>query len=1066
MPSSAVRYKAAPGILEDESTVNELSGKKQGSIPLAGDDLAGPLRKLTVLLPCVASTLLALLLLAGMLQNWTLNDRTRNWITQHRAVTSTIVSVLAAVLATIQIATCRTLVNFYARSRLVSRPLSLDRISLYSSLTTSQLAWSLPLPHMLVIGIVTLGCLVPNALWTGAFTPVDIVLTSSESIVTPRYSEATQAQWNQPWYDTRTVTNIHGKFTYGPTRSRFGSFSNDGSTASSIKQGVPVFVTKADNSNYTYYGRSYGVGAAVGIFDNEFKSSQTILSYTFSEDGYRSLWSCFYNRTTNSVFRKVPIIEGNPKMFIAQAASPLTGEMDGGYNVSELNGNGGIVSAKPFYDTENWTRNYSAPIAQLVIMSIGEEYAGLDKMQCAASIIPTRFDIHVDAVDRKITVVPNGSIKNTTNIDPTGFVASAAIDTFAAMSRTSTTSYTSLNGDILMSNVYNVGQARKNGGDLRDTEDLIPDDYTQGVSSALQALADQRLFSFSGAQLFITQDSARTPVVAQSRAMRIGQEGFIFAVVALCMLLNLAVGLEMARTRFWQGMPTLDIANVEDMAVAASRGGTGLMKAVANTEAMNYEGNVKYSKVKVENISIMAEAIRFKAKVANFIWGESTKEERQLIRKLDRAAFANAYVAGLQEALNLTGSNYNVLLSMASAGMLVGQIPNSLVIHKIRPSIWLPSMVLVWAGLTMASAACRTYAQLCVVRFFMGLAEASTYAGCIYVMGSWYKPNEIAKRTAMFTVAGQAGSMFAGIMMAAIHRTMNGRGGLEGWQWVFLIDGIITCPVAFFGYFYFPDLPENTRARYLNEEERKLALGRLPPKREDGHNIAPWSLTKRVLGQPTIYICCGFSLFSAALQAYSVQGLMLLYLKSRRKIDGWTQTQINTMPLGIQAVGIVTEFLAASAIDQFDQRMSTGFALLAIQTVSSIVLLIPNMSVNGNLAALYLAATAYGINPLLYGWPNIMAARDGDDAARSVILAAMVASGMLLYTFWGIVLYPADHAPYWRNGYIAMICIIVFLGCWLFLLRWLDGFTARKQAAERDTTIAVEEKIQENADES
>lgn len=92
--------------------------------------------------------------------------------------------------------------------------------------------------------------------------------------------------------------------------------------------------------------------------------------------------------------------------------------------------------------------------------------------------------------------------------------------------------------------------------------------------------------------------------------------------------------------------------------------------------------------------------------------------------------------------------------------------------------------------------------------------------------------------------------MFAGIMMAAIHKSMNGRGGLEGWQWVFIIDGIITCPIALFGYFCFPDLPENTRASYLNDKERQLALDRLPPKKEDGHNIAPWSLTKRVLGQP------------------------------------------------------------------------------------------------------------------------------------------------------------------------------------------------------------------------
>lgn len=116
------------------------------------------------------------------------------------------------------------------------------------------------------------------------------------------------------------------------------------------------------------------------------------------------------------------------------------------------------------------------------------------------------------------------------------------------------------------------------------------------------------------------------------------------------------------------------------------------------------------------------------------------------------------------------------------------------------------------------------------------------------------KKNELAKRTAMFTIAGQVGKMFAGAMMAAIHETMDGHAGLQGWQWVLLIDGIITCPVAIFGYFLFPDLPENTKAPYLDEKERQLALDRLPPKREDGHNIQPWSLAKRVLGQPLLYV--------------------------------------------------------------------------------------------------------------------------------------------------------------------------------------------------------------------
>jgi ACS family pantothenate transporter-like MFS transporter len=118
--------------------------------------------------------------------------------------------------------------------------------------------------------------------------------------------------------------------------------------------------------------------------------------------------------------------------------------------------------------------------------------------------------------------------------------------------------------------------------------------------------------------------------------------------------------------------------------------------------------------------------------------------------------------------------------------------------------------------------------------------------------GNHSTPKELAKRTAIFTIAGQVGTMFAGAMMAAIERTMSGHSGLKGWQWVFLIDGIITCPIAVFGYLYFPDTPERTRASYLSKRERQIALSRVPPKRADSNSIALLPLFKRVCCTPAL----------------------------------------------------------------------------------------------------------------------------------------------------------------------------------------------------------------------
>jgi ACS family pantothenate transporter-like MFS transporter len=180
---------------------------------------------------------------------------------------------------------------------------------------------------------------------------------------------------------------------------------------------------------------------------------------------------------------------------------------------------------------------------------------------------------------------------------------------------------------------------------------------------------------------------------------------------------------------------------------------------------------------------------------------------------------------------------------------------------------------------------------------------------------------------------------------------------------------------------------------------------------------------------------------------------MLLYLKFRKDIDGFSQSEVNTLPIPTHAVGIVAELSVSFFMDRYNRRLSLGFILCAIQIVCSIVLLIPNMTVAGNLTALYLSASAYGINPLLYGWASNILARTADDAARSVTLASMTASDGLLWTFWGIVLFPADDAPYWRNGYIGMLCVSTTLAGWLFVVRWVSSAIERSWGLTNETQL-------------
>ncbi|KAL0466253.1 major facilitator superfamily domain-containing protein [Neurospora intermedia] len=197
---------------------------------------------------------------------------------------------------------------------------------------------------------------------------------------------------------------------------------------------------------------------------------------------------------------------------------------------------------------------------------------------------------------------------------------------------------------------------------------------------------------------------------------------------------------------------------------------------------------------------------------------------------LDRTALSNAYVSGMKESLSFRGNQLNQINTCFTIGYVLGQIPSNLSLHYIPPRIFFPGMMVLWAGLTMVTAAARHPGDIMAIRFFQGVAESTTFVGTHYILGSWYTEQELGKRSGVFTASGLAGTMIGGFVQSGIHGSMDGLRGLSGWRWLFIIDGIITLPVAIYGFCLFPDTPKTTRAPYLSVEERELAIRRMDKK--------------------------------------------------------------------------------------------------------------------------------------------------------------------------------------------------------------------------------------------
>ncbi|KAL3418010.1 major facilitator superfamily transporter [Phlyctema vagabunda] len=195
-----------------------------------------------------------------------------------------------------------------------------------------------------------------------------------------------------------------------------------------------------------------------------------------------------------------------------------------------------------------------------------------------------------------------------------------------------------------------------------------------------------------------------------------------------------------------------------------------------------------------------------------------------LLSFLDRGNIGNAKIEGLTETLNMTGPEYNWCLTVFFFTYCVFEVPSNLMLKRLRPSIWLPTIMVAWGVVMTLMGIVQSYHGLLIARIFLGVTEAGLYPGVAYYITMWYCRHEGQLRQAMFFSAASIAGAFSGLLAFGISK-MDGVGGLEGWRWIFILEGIVTVLVAVSAYFFIYDFPET--ASFLTDEERAWVVHRL-----------------------------------------------------------------------------------------------------------------------------------------------------------------------------------------------------------------------------------------------
>jgi MFS family permease len=178
-----------------------------------------------------------------------------------------------------------------------------------------------------------------------------------------------------------------------------------------------------------------------------------------------------------------------------------------------------------------------------------------------------------------------------------------------------------------------------------------------------------------------------------------------------------------------------------------------------------------------------------------------------------------ASVGGMSEAIGLSSTVYGLGSGLFFISYALCQLPSNIALDYFGGPSWMAATVALWGTVAALFAAVKTSAGFLALRFLLGIFEASAFPGMLLYISLFY-PKDRTQMPMTGIIAGILLSQCAGAALATGLLSLDGRGGLAGWQWLFLIEGLACILVSAYWLFVMPRSIQH--CRYLTQEERDI----------------------------------------------------------------------------------------------------------------------------------------------------------------------------------------------------------------------------------------------------
>jgi len=288
---------------------------------------------------------------------------------------------------------------------------------------------------------------------------------------------------------------------------------------------------------------------------------------------------------------------------------------------------------------------------------------------------------------------------------------------------------------------------------------------------------------------------------------------------------------------------------------------------------------------------------------------------------LDRV---NVGFAGLQmnRDLGFTPAVFGLGASLFFVSYFLVEVPSNLALQRYGARRWIARIMITWGLVSALMALVVGPYSFYGMRLLLGAAEAGFFPGVLLFLTYWFPSQYRARIVAIFMTSIPIAS-FLGSPMSALLLEMNGLGGLKGWQWLFILEGVPTVLLGIVCLFFLTDRP--SQARWLSEAQRTWLNQRIEGEAAKRKAIGHLSLLQLARNKYFIVMAVVASGASAAGTSLSIWQPQLL------KTFGLTTLQtgfVNSIPYGLATIAMI---LWGRHSDRTrERRWHTAVALLLI----------------------------------------------------------------------------------------------------------------------------------------